>query len=214
MRLVLLGAPGSGKGTQAAFLKKRYGCIHVSTGDIFRENLRNKTPLGLEAEGYMSKGALVPDEVVVKMVSARLREQDAEAGFLLDGFPRTVAQAEFLDAFLQERDWPLDAVVLFAIDEEKLVQRLVNRRTCRSCGKIYNLLRAEDGFDGKKCPACDGEIYQREDDSERVIRNRLKVFGDQTAPLIAWYEKKELLRRIDVSGTPEEAFEALEAVLG
>ncbi|MDO4786313.1 MAG: nucleoside monophosphate kinase, partial [Fretibacterium sp.] len=143
MRLVLLGAPGSGKGTQAAFLKERCGCVHVSTGDIFRKNLKEETPLGLLAREYMDKGALVPDEVVLKMVSERLLEPDVKSGFLLDGFPRTIAQAEFLDAFLGERDLGLDVVILFDIEDEVLVRRLSNRRTCRSCGGIFNLLTLE-----------------------------------------------------------------------
>ena len=182
MRLVLLGAPGSGKGTQAALLKERLGCAHVSTGDIFRKNLKEETPLGILARSYMDKGALVPDEVVLKMVSGRLLEPDMKAGFLLDGFPRTIAQAEFLESFLAERGQALDAVILFDIGDEALVRRLSNRRTCCSCGAIFNLLTL-DG-DGHSCPACSGELYQRDDDEESVIRNRLKVFHDQTQPLI------------------------------
>ncbi len=212
MRIVLLGAPGSGKGTQATFLKERYGCAHISTGDIFRENLKKKTPLGLEAEGYMNKGALVPDEVVMKMVEGRLSEPDAAAGFLLDGFPRTVVQAEFLNSLLIKQKWSLDAVILFQLDEEKLVKRLTDRRSCRSCGKILNLQMMSPS-DGKVCPSCSGELYQRDDDKEDVIRNRLKVFNDQTAPLIDWYDSKGLLRRIDAADTPEKTFRALEALL-
>ena len=211
MRLVLLGAPGSGEGTQAALLKERLGCAHVSTGDIFRKNLKEETPLGLLARSYMDKGALVPDEVVLKMVSGRLLEPDMEAGFLLDGFPRTIAQAEFLESFLAERGQALDAVILFDIGDEALVRRLSNRRTCRSCGAIFNLLTL-DG-DGHSCPACSGELYQRDDDEESVIRNRLKVFHDQTQPLIDWYGKKGLLSAVDASQAPEAAYGDITAIL-
>lgn len=211
MRLVLLGAPGSGKGTQAAFLKERYGCVHVSTGDIFRKNLKEETPLGLLAREYMDKGALVPDEVVLKMVSGRLLEPDMKAGFLLDGFPRTVAQAEFLDAFLGERGLGLDVVILFDIEDEVLVRRLSNRRTCRSCGGIFNLLTLEG--DKHVCPACRGELYQRDDDKESVIRNRLKVFHEQTRPLVDWYAGKGLLSSVDASRTPEAISDEIAAIL-
>ena len=211
MRLVLLGAPGSGKGTQAALLKERLGCAHVSTGDIFRKNLKEETPLGLLARSYMDKGALVPDEVVLKMVSGRLLEPDMKAGFLLDGFPRTIAQAEFLESFLAERGQALDAVILFDIGDEALVRGLSNRRTCRSCGAIFNLLTL-DG-DGHSCPACSGELYQRDDDEESVIRNRLKVFHDQTQPLIDWYGSKGLLSAVDASQAPEAAYGDIATIL-
>ena len=211
MRLVLLGAPGSGKGTQAALLKERHGCAHVSTGDIFRKNLKEETPLGLLARSYMDKGALVPDEVVLKMVSERLLEPDMEAGFLLDGFPRTLAQAEFLDRFLEDRQLSLDAVLLFDVQDEALVRRLSNRRTCRSCGAIFNLLTLEEGV--RACPACKGELYQRDDDEESVIRNRLKVFHEQTQPLIDWYGAKGLLRTMDASQSPEAVYGAIAAIL-
>ncbi|MBR1672285.1 MAG: adenylate kinase [Fretibacterium sp.] len=211
MRLVLLGAPGAGKGTQAALLKERDGCVHVSTGDIFRQNLKDATPLGLEAKQYMDKGALVPDEVVMKMVSSRLLEPDAMEGFLLDGFPRTVPQAEFLERFLREHGTKLDAVLLFSIDDEILVQRLSNRRTCRSCGGIFNLLTMEGK--GTSCPSCGGELFQRDDDNEAVIRNRLKVFHEQTEPLVAWYRERGLLREVDASDAPSAIYERVKAAL-
>ena len=211
MRLVLLGAPGSGNGTQAALLKERLGCPHVSTGDIFRKNLKEETPLGLLARSYMDKGALVPDEVVLKMVSGRLLEPDVKAGFLLDGFPRTIAQAEFLESFLAERGQVLDAVILFDIGDEALVRRLSNRRTCRSCGAIFNLLTLNG--DGHSCPTCKGELYQRDDDEESVIRNRLKVFHDQTQPLIDWYGSKGLLSAVDASQAPEAAYGDIATIL-
>lgn len=213
MRLILLGAPGAGKGTQAALLKERDGCVHISTGDIFRKNLGEQTPLGLEAKKYMDQGALVPDELVLKMVSARLLEPDAAKGFLLDGFPRTVPQAEFLEGFLKEHGEKLDAVLLFSIDDEVLVRRLSNRRSCRACGEIFNLLTLGDAASSGKCPSCGGELFQRDDDHESVIRNRLKVFHEQTEPLVAWYKDRNLLCEVDASGAPEAIYTSVKARL-
>ena len=212
MRLVLLGAPGAGKGTQAALLKEREACVHVSTGDILRKNLGERTPLGLEAKKFMDQGVLVPDDLVLKMVSSRLLEPDAAEGFLLDGFPRTVSQAEFLDSFLTEHHAKLDAVLLFSIADEALVRRLSNRRTCRSCGGIFNLLTM-GGAAGAKCPSCGGELHQRDDDQEAVIRNRLKVFHEQTEPLIAWYRDRGLLSEIDAASDPETIYAGVKAAL-
>ncbi|MDR2137852.1 MAG: adenylate kinase [Synergistaceae bacterium] len=212
MRLVLLGAPGSGKGTQADLLKKRYDIAHISTGDILRQNLRDKTELGLRAGSFMEKGELVPDGLVIEMVEKRLREADAAKGFLMDGFPRTLPQAEAFEKTLEGIGWPLDAAVLLQIDEELLVRRLVNRRTCRSCGKIWNLLAMPSHFSA--CPDCAGELYQRDDDAESVIRNRLAVYRSQTAPLVSRYEKMGKLRSVDAGGSPQETFESIQAALG
>ena len=213
MRLVLLGAPGSGKGTQANLLKNQYGCVHISTGDILRRNLKEETELGLQAGAFMNKGELVPDDLVITMVRERLSQSDIAEGFLMDGFPRTLPQAESFEKILQELDRPLDKVLLLRVDEELLVRRLTNRRTCRSCGKIWNLLTL-DASQAKVCPACGGELYQREDDSEFVIRNRLRVYREQTSPLVSWYEKKELLSIVDASGSPEETFKRVRVALG
>ena len=212
MRLVLLGAPGSGKGTQADLLKEKYGAAHISTGDILRRNLKEKTKLGAEAESYMNKGALVPDDLVIRMVSERLRENDVAKGFLLDGFPRTISQAEALETLLGDLKQKLDAVLLFEIDEEALVRRLSNRRTCAACGKIWNLLTMESVSSG--CPSCGGELLQREDDAEAVIRHRMDVYREQTSPLVSWYDDQGLLRRIDASKSREEIFTEIEATLG
>lgn len=212
MRLILLGAPGSGKGTQAELLKEKYGCAHISTGDILRQNLRDKTELGLKADSYMSQGALVPDTLVVEMVGYRLQENDVKQGFLLDGFPRTVPQAEALENLLSELGWKLDAVLLLKVDEELIVRRLTLRRTCRACGKISNLAVLKNP-DASECPACGGELYQRDDDKEAVIRNRLKVYDELTAPLVSWYGSKGLLSTIEASQSPEETFEAIRSVL-
>ena len=195
MRLVLLGAPGAGKGTQAAFLKEHHNLAHISTGDIFRHNLKNKTPLGLEAKKYMDAGQLVPDEIVMKMVGEKLSEFADNEGFMLDGFPRTVAQAEFL-----ETKTKLDGVVLFNIDDEVIVKRLLSRAVCKDCGNVTNI------HEHDKCPSCGGELYRRDDDNEETVRSRLKVFHDQTEPLIDFYRARNLLLDIDATGKPEEVF--------
>ena len=195
MRLVLLGAPGAGKGTQAAFLKEKHNLAHISTGDIFRHNLKNQTPLGLEAKKYMDAGQLVPDEIVMKMVGEKLSEFADNEGFMLDGFPRTVAQAEFL-----ETKTKLDGVVLFNIDDEVIVKRLLSRAVCKDCGNVTNI------HEHDKCPTCGGELYRRDDDNEETVRSRLKVFHDQTEPLIDFYRARNLLLDIDATGKPEEVF--------
>jgi len=190
MRLVLVGPPGAGKGTQASLLAEHYKIPHISTGDIFRANLKSGTALGLQAKGFMDKGELVPDSVTNEMVKDRLSNA---SGFLLDGFPRNVAQAELLQGFLNEKGAPLNAVVEFQINNEEIIKRLSSRRTCRGCGKV---------FPGQvsKCDSCGGEIYQRDDDKESVIARRLEVYGEQTAPIIDYYRKAGLLVAISATG--------------
>jgi adenylate kinase len=190
MRLVLVGPPGAGKGTQASLLAEHYKIPHISTGDIFRANLKSGTALGLQAKGFMDKGELVPDSVTNEMVKDRLSNA---SGFLLDGFPRNVAQAEVLQGFLSEKGAPLNAVVEFQINNEEIIKRLSSRRTCRGCGKV---------FPGQvsKCDSCGGEIYQRDDDKESVIARRLEVYGEQTAPIIDYYRKAGLLVAISATG--------------
>ena len=214
MRLVLLGAPGSGKGTQAGLLKAKYGFIHISTGEILRQNISEKTELGLRAEVFMSKGELVPDAIVIEMVENRLSKDGNAKGFLMDGFPRTVAQAQAFDKFLNAMGRPLDAALLIDVDEELLVRRLTNRRTCRACGKIFNLLNVEAGTEN--CLDCGGELYLRDDDDESVIRNRLEVYKKHTEPLVAWYKNKGLLRIVKVQEhyMPEDTFRSTEVALG
>lgn len=203
MRLVLLGAPGAGKGTQAVLLKNHHGIAHISTGDIFRHNLKNNTPLGLEAKKYMDSGQLVPDEIVMKMVADTLAGFSPDQGFMLDGFPRTVKQAEFLETKTQ-----LDGVILFKIADDEIVRRLLNRAVCKDCGNVTNTLEHD------KCPSCGGELFRRDDDNEQTIRSRLKVFHEQTEALAEFYRARKLLLEVDATGMPEEVFARVLELLG
>ena len=205
MNLILLGAPGSGKGTQAKFLVRKYSIPQISTGDILREEVKSGTFLGLKAKEYMDKGQLVPDEVVVGMVEERVKKGDCTTGFILDGFPRTVAQADALEGTLQRMKKALSRVILVNVDEDEMVKRLTGRRVCEKCGAGYHII-----FDPPKqegvCDKCQGKLYQRDDDKESTIRNRLKVYNNQTAPLIEYYQKKQLLSVVDGMGSIEEIF--------
>ena len=214
VRLVLLGAPGSGKGTQAGFLKAQYDCVHVSTGDILRKHLQEKTELGLRAETFMNEGELVPDAVIIDMMGERLRKDDVAKGFLMDGFPRDIQQAEAFDKMLKEMGYRLDAALLIDVAEEIIIRRLTNRRTCRACGKILSLLDVAPGTNN--CLDCGGELYHRDDDSVQVIRHRLEVYKERTEPLIAWYEGKGLLRAVEVLDhyKPEDTFREVKVALG
>ena len=196
MRLVLVGPPGAGKGTQAQFLAAHYSIPHISTGDIFRANLKAGTPLGLQAKGFMDNGELVPDSVTNEMVKDRLTHDDVANGFLLDGFPRNVAQAEVLRAILAEKKTPLDAVLEFSLANEEIVARLSSRRTCKECGQ------PSVGVD--KCPQCGGDVYQREDDKAEVIARRLEVYQEQTAPIISFYRSEGLLITVGALGSVED----------
>ncbi|MBC7356977.1 MAG: adenylate kinase [Desulfacinum sp.] len=213
MNIILLGPPGAGKGTQAKRLIDAYGIPQISTGDMLRAALKEGTPLGLEAKKYMDKGALVPDEVVVGLVKERIQQDDCKNGYMLDGFPRNVSQAETLDKMLSELGQSIDHVVCIDVPDEELVKRLTGRRTCRDCGAGFHVMFDPPKKDGV-CDKCGGELYQRDDDNEATVKSRLKVYGDQTKPLIDYYEKQGKLRKIDGVGSIDEIFARIKAVLG
>ncbi|GAA1009286.1 adenylate kinase [Acrocarpospora pleiomorpha] len=203
MRVVLVGPPGAGKGTQAQFIASHLSIPKISTGDIFRANVSGGTELGKLAKGFMDRGDLVPDEVTIAMVRDRLAENDAQAGFLLDGFPRNVAQAEVLKKMLADFGIGLDLVLELVVDDDEVVRRLAGRRTCRSCGKVWHVDFDPPKVDGI-CDACGGELFQRDDDREETIRHRLEVYQEQTAPLISFYADEGILRGVDATGPVEE----------
>lgn len=214
MRIVLLGGPGSGKGTQAKKLVDKLGIPQISTGDIFRAALKEGTPMGLKAKTYMDKGELVPDDVVIGVVEERLTKPDLDKGYMLDGFPRTLAQAEALDKIIVAQGKAINHAILVDVPDEELVGRLSGRRTCRNsdCGKMYHVMFNPPKRDGI-CDACGSELYQRDDDSEATIRERLTVYNKQTAPLIDYYDKKQLLRRVAGVGPIDEIFASIQKVL-
>ena len=204
MRLVLVGPPGEGKGTQAQFIAEHVRVPKISTGDIFRANVSAGTPLGLQAKEYMDRGDLVPDKVTIDMVRNRLAEPDAMRGFLLDGFPRTVPQAETLDDILRETaDSKLDVVLELVVDSDEVVRRLSGRRTCRTCNHIWHVDFDPPQVEGV-CDLDQGELYQRDDDQAETIKNRLEVYEDQTAPLIAYYAGRGVLVGIDATGPVDD----------
>jgi len=202
-RIVLLGPPGAGKGTQAKLLQDRFGACQISTGDILRKAVAEKTPLGEQAAQYLNRGALVPDDVIVNLVASRLKEKDCEPGFILDGFPRTIPQAESLDAILRREDIALNAALSVRVPHEVVIERLAGRRTCRNCGALSHV-----AFNPPKkagvCDRCGGEVYQREDDREETIAHRLKVYAEQTAPLLEYYRRQGLLREVDGVGAVDD----------
>jgi len=207
MRIVLLGAPGAGKGTQAALIAEKYGIPHISTGDILREAVKQGADLGKSAQTYMSKGDLVPDEIVIGIAADRIEQPDARKGFLLDGFPRTVVQAEALDKALAERSLKLDAVLSLEVDEEEVVRRLSSRKVCAKCGAIYSASTQA------VCELCGDELITRADDQPEAVRRRLQVYRDQTEPLIEYYDRTGILRRIRAVGLVEEVFEKVSKTL-
>jgi len=212
MNLILLGPPGAGKGTQAKFLVKSFNIPQVSTGDILRGAVKEQSPMGIKAKEFMDAGALVPDEVVVGIVRERLAKPDCVTGFILDGFPRTVAQADALKGTLGEMGKKIEHVVSIVVDNEELLQRITGRRTCRSCGRGFHI-----SFDPPKkegiCDECGGELYQRDDDSEETMRNRLNVYDRQTAPLIDYYKKESLLRTVQGTGSIEDIQQSILKVI-
>lgn len=213
MRLVIFGPPGAGKGTQAKLLSERLGVPHIATGDMLREAVKAGTRLGGLAKKYMDEGRLVPDEVVIGMVEERLRQPDCSKGFILDGFPRTIEQAEALDSELEKLGLKLDAVLNLEVGDEEVVKRIALRRTCRSCGAVYHLIFNPPRREGV-CDRCGGKLYQRDDDREEVVRNRLKVYRQQTKPLLEFYRRRGLLRDVNGERSIEDVFKEILAALG
>ena len=201
--MVLLGPPGAGKGTQAKLLQERFKACQVSTGDILRKAVAEQTPLGKQAAQYIKQGALVPDPLIVNLVAERLQDKDCEKGFILDGFPRTISQAESLDEILTRMGLTLDRVLSVQVPHSVIVQRLAGRRTCKGCGALYHLTLDPPDKEGV-CDRCGGELYQRDDDREETITARLKVYETQTAPLMNYYRERGLLRDIDGVGKVDE----------
>jgi adenylate kinase len=212
MRLVLVGPPGAGKGTQAQFIAEHFGMPKISTGDIFRANVSGGTELGKQAKSYMDEGGLVPDEITNAMVRDRVAEDDAKDGFLLDGFPRNVAQAEVLNEILDGLGTSLNAVLELKVDFDEVVKRLSGRRTCRQCGHVWHVEFDPPTTEGV-CDKCGGELYQRDDDKPETVRNRLKVYSEQTAPLIDYYAAAGKLSSIDATGAVEDVTERAIAAL-
>jgi adenylate kinase len=203
MNLILLGPPGAGKGTQAKILVKHFAIPQISTGDILREAVKSMTPMGSKAKEFMDNGALVPDEVVIGIVRDRLTEPDCGSGFILDGFPRTVAQADELEKMLYSFGRSISHVISVTVPREELLRRMTGRRTCRSCGRGYHLLFDPPKAPGR-CDECSGELYQRDDDTEATIVRRLDVYDTQTAPLIDYYRSKQLLHLVGGVGAIED----------
>ncbi|MBO3320347.1 adenylate kinase [Clostridium perfringens] len=213
MKIVLLGPPGAGKGTQAKSISNRYSIPHISTGDIFRKNISENTPLGIEAKSYMDNGQLVPDEVTIKMVKDRLQQDDCKNGYLLDGFPRTVHQAEALDNFLTEREESIDTALLIEVPKEFILERMTGRRVCPSCGASYHIKFNPPTNDGK-CDLCGSDVIQRKDDTEETVKERLDVYENQTQPLIDFYKNKKQLSVVDGTQAINEVFESICKILG
>ena len=212
MKIVLLGPPGAGKGTQAKSISNKYSIPHISTGDIFRKNISENTPLGVEAKSYMDKGQLVPDEVTINMVKDRLQQADCVNGYLLDGFPRTVAQADALNSFLVERGEQLDTALLIKVPNEFILERMTGRRVCPSCGASYHV-KFNPPIEGK-CSLCGSEVIQRKDDTVETVKERLDVYEKETQPLIDFYANKQLLSEVDGTQAINEVFRGICDIIG
>lgn len=213
MRLILLGPPGAGKGTQAAGIVEKYAIPHISTGDIFRKNIKEGTALGVKAKEYMDKGLLVPDELVVAIVEDRLKEADCKEGFLLDGFPRTVNQAKALDEALASMDTALDKVINVNVDKDILVGRAVGRRICKECGATFHITFNPPSKDGI-CDKCGEELYQRADDNEETVSKRIEVYLNETQPLIEYYKEKNIIVTVDGQQGIDKVFNDIVTALG
>ena len=212
VKIILLGPPGAGKGTQAKSISNRYSIPHISTGDIFRKNISENTPLGIEAKKYIDQGQLVPDEVTINMVKDRLQEDDCTDGYLVDGFPRTVSQAEALQQFIEDRRESLDTALLIYVPMDFILERMTGRRVCPSCGASYHI-KFNPALDGK-CELCGTDVVQRKDDTAETVKERLDVYERQTQPLIDYYQNKNLLSQVDGTKAINEVFESICDILG
>lgn len=213
MKIIMLGAPGAGKGTQAKMIAEKYGLPHISTGDIFRANIKNGTELGKEAKEYMDKGLLVPDELTVRLLLDRVAQDDCKNGYVLDGFPRTIPQAEVLDEKLSDLGEKVDYAINVDVPDENIVNRMSGRRACLNCGATYHIVSIPPKKEGI-CDVCGSELVLRDDDKPETVQNRLKVYHEQTQPLIDFYEKKGVLRSVDGTLPMEEVFTAITKILG
>lgn len=213
MNIIVLGPPGAGKGTQSKFLKERLNIPQISTGDILRENVRDKTPLGERAKDYMDKGLLVPDELVVKMVSERISEGDCSGGFILDGFPRNIEQARALEETVARDGKKIDYVIGIVVDRDELIKRLTGRRVCGGCGAAYHLM-FNPSAKQELCDKCGGELYQRDDDKVETIEERLRVYDEQTLPLVEFYKERGLFRGVEGKGSVEEITGLIVSAIG
>ena len=213
MKIIMLGAPGAGKGTQAKMIAEKYGLPHISTGDIFRANIKNGTELGKEAKEYMDKGLLVPVELTVRLLLDRVAQDDCKNGYVLDGFPRTIPQAEVLDEKLSDLGEKVDYAINVDVPDENIVNRMSGRRACLNCGATYHIVSIPPKKEGI-CDVCGSELVLRDDDRPETVQNRLKVYHEQTQPLIDFYEKKGVLRSVDGTLPMEEVFTAITKILG
>ena len=213
MKIIMLGAPGAGKGTQAKQIADHYRIPHISTGDIFRANIKEGTELGKKAKEYMDKGALVPDELTCDLVVDRIGKDDCKNGFVLDGFPRTIPQAEALDAALSDMGQSMDYAVDVDVPDEAIICRMSGRRACLNCGATYHIVSIPPKKEGI-CDRCGEKLVQRDDDKEETVKNRLNVYHEQTQPLIAFYQEKGILRTVDGTRPMDEVFDAIQAILG
>ena len=213
MKIVMLGAPGAGKGTQAKMIAEKYGIPHVSTGDIFRANIKNGTDLGKEAKTYMDKGELVPDELTVRILLDRVAQEDCKNGYVLDGFPRTIPQAEVLDTELTKLGEKIDYAINVEVPDENIIKRMSGRRACLSCGATYHIEHVPPKKEGI-CDKCGSELVLRDDDKEETVKNRLNVYHQQTQPLIDFYNKKKVLKEVDGTVDMKDVFKAITDILG